>query len=259
MAANRFQRAIVRPPGASFAQGLTVAGLGAPDLARALDQHAAYVRALESCGLEVERLPPDDRFPDSTFVEDTAVLAERCPVLARPGAPSRRGEAEAIAPALARWFPLLESIPPPGTVDGGDICVTASCVFIKLSERTNATGADALARLLERAGHPTRKIDIHGDGLLHLKTGLTDLGEGRLLVAPQLAGRPELEGFEIVVVGEDELYCANAVRINDRVLFAAGFPRTEGELRRRGFSPLVLEMSEFQKMDGGLSCLSLRF
>ncbi len=256
---HRFHRAIVRPPGRSFANGLTTATLGEPLLEQALAQHRAYREALERCGLTVESLPADEDFPDSTFVEDTAVLARGCAVLTRPGAPSRRGEVASVGAALGAHFEVLHEIAAPGTVDGGDVCETGRRVFIGVSERTNEAGAAALAALLRGAGHDVRRVDIRGSGLLHLKSGLTDLGEGRLLLAPELAGRVEFEGFEEVVVEGSEPYAANGVRINEVLLVAAGFPRVEALLRRLDYRVIPLEMSEFRKMDGGLSCLSLRF
>ena len=176
-----FTRAIVRPPAATFADGLTTAGLGPPDLPAALAQHAAYVAALEACGLAVTRLPPDDRFPDSTFVEDTAVLARGLAVLCRPGAPSRAGEVEAIRPALDAFFPSSAAIEAPGTVDGGDVCEAGDHVFIGVSERTNEEGARQLASLLATRGLGSTLVDVRGiPGLLHLKSGIAWLG-GRTL------------------------------------------------------------------------------
>lgn len=230
-----------------------------PDLELALDQHLAYCAALARLGLQVEVLPADDDFPDSTFIEDTAVLADGCAVLTRPGAPSREGEVAATRAALAASFPRLAEIAAPGTVDGGDVCETESCVFIGVSARTNEEGARQLAALLEAAGHTTRAVDIRSSGLLHLKTALSPLGEGRLLAGPELDGWEALAGFEVVRAGVGESYAANAVRIRNAVLLPAGFPRTAARLRGLGLEVVELAMSEFQKMDGGLSCLSLRF
>jgi len=257
---DRFDHAIVRPPGRTFADGLTTVDLGAPELALALDQHAAYCDALEQCGLTLLRLPADDAFPDSTFVEDAALLFGHHAVLTRPGAASRAGEVAAIAPALSRFFPAPDRIAAPGTLDGGDVCETDRLVLVGLSERTNAEGARQLARLLEPEGIPAVPIDIHGiAGILHLKSGLSWLGDGRVAVIDALAGHPALAGFERVHVAPEEAYAANCVRVNDRLLIAAGFPRFEAALRERGYEVWPLEMSEFAKMDGGLTCLSLRF
>lgn len=255
-----FSRAIVRPPCSAFASGLTSSVLGSPDLAVALAQHEAYVRALEACGLAVTRLPAEPRFPDSTFVEDTAVLLPSLAVLTRPGAPSREGEVEAIRPAVEASFRRVARIEAPGTVDGGDVCVTGDRLLVGLSDRTNEEGARQLARLAAGEGFETTLVDIRViPGLLHLKTGLSELGAGRLLVAGPLAGRRELAAFEQVPVDPEESYGANAVHVNGRVLIPAGLPRLAERLAGLGFPVVPLEMSEFRKMDGGLSCLSLRF
>ncbi len=256
----QFTRAIVRPPPASFADGLTRMDLGVPSLPLALEQHAAYCRALQSCGLTLIALPADPAYPDSCFVEDTAVLLPEGAMLTRPGADSRRGEVEGIRASLANAWPVLARITEPGTVDGGDICEAGRVVFIGLSPRTNAEGAAQLAQWLRGLGYEPRLVSIHGiDTILHLKSGLSWLGDGRLLVMGALAGHPEFADFERVVVDDDDLYAANAVRVNDRVLVAAGFPRVEAQLRALGYSPLALDMSEYEKMDGALTCLSLRF
>jgi dimethylargininase len=254
------EHALVRPPSATFASGLTASGLPPPDLALARSQHDAYVRALEDAGVAVERLDADDRFPDSTFVEDVAVLAGRGAILTRPGAPERRGEVDAIRDALARRLPILGTIEPPGCVDGGDVCETGSRVLIGLSDRTNDEGASQLASLLAIAGHRATLVDVRRvPGLLHLKTGISYLGEGRVLAWPALAGLQELRGFDAVRVPPREAYAANAIRVNDRVLLAEGFPETAESIASFGLTVVVLAMSEFQKMDGGLSCLSLRW
>jgi dimethylargininase len=255
-----FQHAIVRAPGPNFADGLSTAKLGAPVLERALEQHEAYCRALQACGLSVIRLEPDPRHPDAPFVEDAAVVTAGCAILARPGAPERRGEVPAIRAALAGLYPSVSAIEPPGTVDGGDVCQAEDHFFIGVSHRTNEEGALQLARRLHREGFTTAGIDIRPLArLLHLKSGLAYLGDRRLAVTDELAGHPELAGYDAVRVEAAERDAANCVRINHRVLVAAGHPGFETALRALGYAPLALEMSEFQKMDGGLSCLSLRF
>lgn len=256
----RFSRALVRPPAVTFADGLTRVDLGVPSVALALEQHATYCRALEACGLALTTLPADPAYPDSCFVEDTAVLLPEGAMLTRPGADSRRGEVEGVRAPLANAWPALARITEPGTLDGGDICEAGRVVFIGLSPRTNADGAAQLAQWLRGLGYEARLVSIHGiDTILHLKSGLSWLGDGRLLVIEALAGRPELADFECVTVDAEELYAANAVRVNDHVLVAAGFPRVEARLRALGYSTIALDMSEFEKMDGALTCLSLRF
>src|SRR5829696_4221785 len=143
-----FSKAIVRVPGGNFASGLTTADLGVVDFERALQQHKAYCEALESCGLHLIRLAADERYPDSTFVEDTAVLTARCAVITRPGAASRLGEIDSIAPVLREQYRELHFILAPGTIDGGDVCEAGEHFFIGVSQRTNEHGANQLARIL---------------------------------------------------------------------------------------------------------------
>jgi dimethylargininase len=254
----RFTHAIVRRPGANFAAGITTSG-GAPDLALALEQHAAYVAALRSLGLEITALQPEMEFPDGTFVEDAAVLTREAAIITRPGAASRRGETASVRDALSRRFRTVLSIAAPGTVDGGDVCETRAGFLIGVSARTNANGAGQLAEHLAGLGYRSTLISMQrAPGLLHLKSGVSDLGDGRLALGPDLD--PALFGreFEILPVAAEESYAANCVRVNGRVLVAAGFPKLRAGLERLGLEPLALEVSEFRKMDGGLSCLSLR-
>ncbi len=252
--------AIVRPPGSSFSRGLTTAGMGAPLLERVLEQHERYCEALERCGLILTRLEPDPRHPDSTFVEDTAVLTGRCAILARPGAASREGEVAGIRDALAGWYRSFRIITPPGTLDGGDVCQAGDHFFIGISARTNEEGARQLAVFLAEEEYASTRVDMRGiEGVLHLKSGMASLGDHRLVLIDALAGRNILRGHDVVPVEQAENYAANCVRVNDHVLLAAGYPRLQAALRGKGYSVITLEMDEFRKMDGGLSCLSLRF
>jgi dimethylargininase len=255
-----FTRAIVRPPAANFSKGLTTAKLGAPDYQLARKQHEAYCTALRQCGVTIVCLAPDPDHPDSTFVEDTAILTNRCAILARPGAPSRRGEVESMRRTLAEFFPAVASIETPGTVDGGDICEAGNHFFIGLSERTNEAGAQQLSELLGPFGYTCSFVDIRDESaLLHLKSGLAFLGDNRLVIVESLAGRVDFAGYDQVIVSSAEEYAANCVRINDNVLVAAGYPAFTEKLRALSYQTITLDMTEFQKMDGGLSCLSLRF
>ena len=255
-----FTKAIVRPPSSNFADGLTTVNLGRPDYQRALAQHEAYCQALERCGLKVLRLAADERYPDATFVEDAAVLTGHGAVLTRPGAASRTGEVSAIGAALADFFPETKSILEPGTVDGGDICEFGSHFFIGLSARTNEAGAGQLAELLSSLGFSSSFVDIRGVlDILHLKSGIASLGKGHLVVIEALCDRPEFKNVEMLRVPQGDEYAANCVQVNDHVLIAAGFPRTQQMIQALGYHTIAIEMSEFEKMDGGLSCLSLRF
>jgi dimethylargininase len=255
---NMFTKAIVRLPGRNFDQGLTTVQLGVPRFAQVLAQHADYCAALLACGLNITTLEADLDHPDSTFVEDIAIVTSRGAMVTRPGARSREGEVVAMRPVLREFFPALTQIEAPGTLDGGDICEAGSHFFIGVSHRTNEEGARQLARYLAGLGFTSQKVDVRSiQSILHFKSGVSYVGDNTLVVIEELAGM--FPGYEEIVVSREESYAANCVRVNDRVLVAAGYPQLVGELKERGFDPLELDMSEFQKMDGGLSCLSLRF
>lgn len=255
-----FRSAIVRPPAANFARGLTTVDLGEPDYSRALRQHEAYCAALERCGLRLIRLPADERYPDSMFVEDTAVIAQGCAILTRPGASSRSGEVTSISHELARFYPTLAMIREPGTLDGGDVCEAGRHFFIGISQRTNEAGAKQLAQIVTGAGYSWSFVDIREvTGILHLKSGLACLANNHLVVIDALAQQREFRGYDLIRVAAGAEYAANCVQVNECVLVAAGFPSFEQTLLESGHQTIALEMSEFQKMDGGLSCLSLRF
>jgi dimethylargininase len=255
-----FTRAIVRPPCANFADGVTGVDLGKPDYELALEQHKAYCRALENCGLSLIRLPPDERYPDSTFVEDTAVLTARGAVIAQPGSPSRLGEIDAVDEVLHDFFNWFYAIHEDGRLDGGDVCEAGDHFFIGVSRRTNEAGAAQLTEFLDVMGYGATLIDIRSLGnILHLKSGLAYLGGKRLAVIDELRDLKQFSGYDLVAVEPAEAYAANCLVVNGRVLIPSGFQRLQARLQRLGYETIALDMSEFQKMDGGLSCLSLRF
>jgi dimethylargininase len=255
-----FTRAIVRPPAPTFADGITSSNLGRPNLSLALQQHESYCRALEALGLALTRLPADPEFPDSTFVEDAAIVTAQGAILTRPGAPTRAGEVTALGEALGRWFPKMDRITPPGTLDGGDVCEAGDHFFIGVSHRTNEVGAAQLAAWLEQRGFGSSLIDIREiSGMLHHKTGISWLGGRRLLAWRGIAGHEAFRGWEVVEVPQGEEYAANCILVNDTVLVAKGFPKTATRLGDLGYNVLPIDMSEYRKMDGGLSCLSVRW
>src|SRR5580704_10731219 len=257
----RFTKAIVRLPGENFSQGLTMSGPGSsPDFSKALAQHEGYRQALAACGVDVTVMPADDCYPDGTFVEDTFVIAERVAIATRPGAKTRMGEVESVAKAVQELRPHLERIEAPGTLDGGDICQVDDHFLIGLSARTNEAGAAQLAAILARYQYTSSTIDIrHHPSLLHLKSGIAYLGEQRFLIASGFPPTDRLAHGDVIEVAPGEMYAANAVRVNTKVLIASGFPELAGTLAKLRYRVHSLDMSEFAKMDGGLSCLSLRF
>lgn len=252
-----FSHAIVRAPCRAIARALTTAGLGRPDYLRAQRQHAAYVAALRRCGVDVIVLPPLEDFPDSAFVEDVALLTGRCAILTRPGAPTRRGEVTEMAGTLQDYFPELERIEPPGTVDGGDILEIDARYCVGLTERTNGDGARQAIAVLRRNGLDGETVAV--DSALHLKTCVTYLDGGVALAWAALCDHRSLLGLDVIEVPKSEAYAANSLWVNGTVLVPAGHPRTARSVRDAGFPVIELEMSEFRKADGGLSCLSLRF
>jgi dimethylargininase len=252
-----FMHAIVRKPCQNLVRGITAANLGTPDYEKAILQHAEYVDGLRSCGLEVIVLEADERYPDSTFVEDTAVVTEKMAVITSPGAPSRKGEEASVAEALKSFFPSLEYIQPPGTLEGGDVMKVGDHFFIGLSQRTNRDGANQFARIAEKFGYQSSLVPLKR--VLHLKTGVAYLENKQLLATHEFMAHPVFEDFHRVPVGEDELYAANSVWVNGWVLVPAGFEKTKRAIENLGYAVKDIDVSEFRKLDGGLSCLSLRF
>jgi len=253
---TEFKRAIVRTPGPDAAAGLTTAGLGRPDLLLLMAQHSAYVETLRRLGLEVEVLPAIPGFPDSYFVEDTAVVTPEVSVIARPGAPSRRGETAAIEPALAKHRPLAR-IEAPGTLDGGDVLFAGGRFFIGLSERTNEAGARQLGRILETHGYPWTAVPVGGG--LHLKSFVNTLGGMDLAVAAGFESGEIFREFNRIILDPRDGYAANTLWINGTLLLPKGFSRVREKYAKSGLPIVEVDMSEMRKMDGGLTCLSLRF
>jgi len=256
----RFEHAITRLPAQTFSQGLTSGGEGAPFFEKALDQHGRYCDALRACGLTVDILAAAPQYPDSTFVEDTAILTARVAIIMRPGAPSRRGEIQLIKKAVLAYRTEVMQIVEPGSMDGGDVCQADEHFFIGISARTNPEGARQLSAILHAHGYTSSTVDIRGqDRLLHLKSGIAYLGGKRLVVAPELSAVSAFQAYELTEVHSAELYAANCIHINDHVLIPAAYPQIAKALESLSYSTLALDVSEFRKMDGGLSCLSLRF
>lgn len=251
-----FTRAIVRKPGPDCGRGLTQSGLGPPDYERILAQHKAYIEALRSLGLTVTVLPAAPGFPDSYFVEDTAVVTPRLAVITNPGAKSRRGEENSIEPVLARFRPTFR-LKPPATVEGGDVLMVENHFFIGVSERTNLEGARALGKHLQEHGYTWTPVPVAAG--LHLKSSVNYVGQGRLIVTRDFAAQTEFEDFPKIVLDPGEEYAANILWINGSLIVPAGFPKTRRKLDKLGLPVIELDVSEVRKMDGGLTCLSLRF
>jgi dimethylargininase len=252
-----FKNAIVRKPCPEMIHGLTSASLGLPDYGKAMEQHRAYVDALRICGLEVEVLEADSRFPDSVFVEDVALCTPECVIVTNPGAFSRNGEKKEIKAVLETYYQHVESISSPGTLDAGDVMMVGKHFHIGISERTNHEGATQLKGILERYGMSASMV--HLKEMLHLKSGLSYLEQNCLLISGEFLNHSAFADFQKIPVDPHEAYAANSLWVNSTVLVPAGFPGTLAKIKQAGYSTLILDVSEFRKLDGGLSCLSLRF
>ena len=252
-----FNSAIVRRPGKSVVDGLRANAGPSPTHAAVLAEHEAYVTALQAAGVQVQVLPPLESFPDSIFVEDPALVFSEAAILLRPGAPSRMGEAQELAPTLAARFPSVLRLPQ-GHADGGDILVTHERVLIGLSARTDQDGAEQLQRLLASIGRDSHIVNTPR-GTLHLKSDCSLVDEDTVLATEELAGSGILDRMRIVVVPPDERQAANALRVNETVFVNADCPQTQASVSRLGLSVRPLKVSEIARIDAGLSCMSLRW
>lgn len=254
-----FKNVIVRVPSQSISEGLTSANEGKPIYSKALMQHENYVSALTKTGVNVTVLEPKDEFPDACFVEDVALCTSKCAIITRPGALSRREEAALpdMKEALSKFYEHIEYIVEPGTIEAGDIMMVGDHFYIGLSARTNEEGAQQMIRILEKYGLSGQTVEM--EEMLHLKTGLAYLENNNLLVAGEFKTKAEFEKFNKIEVDINEAYGANCIWVNDYVIVPEGYPTVQASIESLGYKVLVVDTSEFRKIDGGLSCLSLRF
>jgi dimethylargininase len=251
-----FTQAITRLPGKNFTLGITTSGLGAPDYELMLSQHRAYVDALKSLGLKVTVLEALPDYPDAYFVEDVAVVTPEIAVITRPGAPARRGEEQAIQAALAPYR-ATRHIQAPGTLDGGDVLIVGKRVFIGLSGRTNADGAAQLGASLEPYGYTWTGVPVGGG--LHLKSGVNAVSEDTLLITQDFQELDVFKDYDKIIVPPGEDYAANTLRVSDGLITPRGYPGVRRALSNLSLEIIELDVSEACKMDGGLTCMSLRF
>ncbi|SCY13249.1 dimethylargininase [Desulfoluna spongiiphila] len=251
-----FQKAIVRIPCRNFAKGITTQSLGAPDYDTMLAQHTTYTETLKSLGLTVEVLEAEEAYPDAHFVEDTAVVFPEAAVITNPGADARKGEEVTIEKALTAHRPI-EKITAPGTVDGGDILMVGRHFFIGVSDRTNDEGAAQLGAIVTRHGYTWSAVPVAAG--LHFKSSVNYVGKNTLLVTETFQDRSELEGYTLLVLDPEEEYAGNTLLINDTLIMPKGYPKTRAKLEALELPIVEIDTSETRKMDGGLTCLSLRF
>jgi len=254
----RFTHAITRTPSNSVSGGIRAVDSGDPDAGKFRVEHGLYVKALQEAGLIVDVLAPLEEFPDSCFVEDPAFCLPEGAVRLRPGTKSRQGEGAAIKSALEDRFDTVIELPSSGSVDGGDILMLDDIILIGLSARTNRDGADAFARLLADWGYAAKVCETP-EGVLHFKTACSTLGDDVILATRLMAESGFFGNRKTLVVADGEDYAANVIRVNDTVLVPEGYPQTLAAIQAAGFKTVLLPTHEARKIDGGLSCLSLRF
>jgi dimethylargininase len=255
-----FKNAIVRKPCRAMVKGITSAPeLGKPDFELAQKQHNDYIEALKKTGVEVTVLEANEDYPDSCFVEDTAVLTTNCAIISNPGAMSRRGEAREMLSTIQKFYPedKIEFIESPGTLEGGDVMMVGNHFYVGKSARTNEEGILQFIQILEKHGHTGSEVPL--ELVLHLKTGVNYIENNNMLVSGEFVTKPDFAKFNKIEIPENEAYAANCIWMNDIVIVPAGYPTVEKRIKDAGYEVLLVDTSEYRKLDGGLSCLSLRF
>lgn len=252
-----FKNIIARKPGKSYLNGLTTSDLGKPDYSLLLKQHDAYIQALEKCDVAINVLPANEAFPDSTFVEDTAVLTSEFAIICNPGAESRNNETKEIEPVLKDHYTNIHYITSPGYVDGGDVLQIEKHFYIGISDRTSEEGAKQFKDIVENNGYEATIIPLKE--FFHLKTGISYVGNDTVVVAGEFIDHPAFNAYNKIIVPDEEEYAANCIRVNDYIILPQGFSNTYTQMKEANFKVIEVPTSEFQKHDGGLSCLSLRF
>ena len=247
--------AIVRPVSAALSRcELSFVARTAIDPARAARQHQDYVGALRKRGCEVVELPVLDEYPDSVFVEDTALVFDELAVLTRPGAASRRGEVDSVAAALARFRPLA-SIEAEGTLDGGDVLRIGREVYVGRSARSNEAGIAQLRGLLSAHGYRVHALDTRD--CLHLKSAVTQVAPDAVLVQPRWLDPAPFAALRVLEVDPSEEHAANALRVGGGIVYPDCFPRTLARLESAGVEATLVDVSELQKAEGAVTCCSL--
>jgi dimethylargininase len=253
----KFKNAIVRKPCKNMVNGLSSANLGIPDYDLAMKQHQNYINALIFCGLQVEVLEANEDFPDSTFIEDIALLTPHCAIITNPGALSRKGEATDVLDTIKKYYDQIDFIKEPGTIEAGDIMMVSDHFYIGLSERTNQEGAQQMTSILAKYKLGTTVVPLKE--MLHLKTGVAYLEHNNLLVTGEFVNIPVFDPFNKLEIETSESYAANCIWVNDHVIIPKGYPNAKNTIEKTAYKTIEVDVSEFKKLDGGLSCLSLRF
>jgi dimethylargininase len=226
------------------------------DFALALRQHAAYCRVLADCGAAVTTLDVNVAHADAVFIEDTALVFDELAVLTSPGAVSRRPEPAGIEPEL-RKYRTVRRVELPATLDGGDVVVTGKRIFVGASARSNAEGARALQQLTAPFGYRVDRVALRD--CLHLKSACCALPDGRMLINPHWLDTTPLAGFTLIEIPATEPFAADFATVGDIIIMSESNPRTAGMTRALGFEVRTTPLTEFEKAEGGVTCLSLIF
>lgn len=224
------------------------------DVAVASAQHEGYVRALRQAGCEIVELPPERDLPDSVFIEDTAVILPEVAIITRPGADSRKPETEGVARVLSSYRELA-AIRAPATLDGGDVLLLDKEVYVGLSTRSSLQAIEQLRSVLGQFGYTV--FDVQLTGCLHLKSAVTSIGSGRLLINREWADARAFENHELFDISVAEPFAANILMIGGTGIYPAGFPETADMLVKRGVKLLTVDVSELAKAEGAVTCCSL--
>lgn len=255
-----FKNVIVRKPGKSLSEGITSAPeLGQPIYEVALKQHENYINALEECGVKVTVLEAMEEFPDSCFVEDTAVLTRKCAIISNPGAKTRQEESKYMVETIKKFYSedTIEYIKSPGTLEGGDVMMVGDHFYVGRSARTNTEGIKQFIEILEKYGLTGSEVPL--EEVLHLKTGVNYIENNNMLVSGEFINKQDFKDYNKIIIPESEAYAANCIWVNDKVIVPEGYPAVEKAVKDAGYEVILVDTSEYRKIDGGLSCLSLRF
>ncbi len=255
-----FKNVIVRKPAKSMVDGITSAPeLGKPDYELAVKQHDAYIAALKQCGVQVTELEALEAYPDACFVEDVAVVTRKCAIITNPGAESRNGEKEYIVETIKKFYQeeQIAYIQSPGTLEGGDVMMVGDHFYVGRSARTNEEGIRQFIAILESYGLSGSEVTL--EKVLHLKTGVNYLENNTYLVSGEFIEKEEFKNARQIIIPKEEAYAANCIWVNDKVIVPTGFPKVAEAVQAAGYEVILTDTSEYRKLDGGLSCLSLRF
>ncbi len=248
------KRALVRDIGDRYKSCLSTHPLHSTlDLALAREQHATYCSALKELGLEIIHVSRDDERPDSVFVEDNVVVHKGKALICRMAKTSRRGEERGVETVLKQYLKVKRAMSP-ATVEGGDVVHLDDKLISGISQRTNPEG---IAQMQEWLGVPV--ATVFDPSIMHLKSYVTYLGRDIMIATERYATHPALEGFQIIIPPSDNEYAADTLAVSDTVLMAEGYPEAHKMVEEAGFDVVVLNVSEIQKCDGALTCMSVLF